>query len=363
MPHCSASAWASCSSLIRPWLSAILPSNWPGCCCCSSSSASSWSSVMKPEVDEDLTDAANRHERDLVARFRLAVFVVLRLIVLGPFLPSSSSSNSPRSALAMRAASSSGVCGLGQHVVPWLHFCSFQSLNSESSEQDHALLGPGLDGRGDAEGLVFANQVADGRVAHQQLVGRAAPAADLGDQRLREHADDRRGELRADLVLLVGRKDVDDAVDRALGAGGVQRAEHDVAGFGGADGGFDRGQVAQLTHQDHVGILPQGTAQRLGEAGHVDADLALVDRRLLVGVIELDRVLDRDDVVIEVLVQVVDHAGQRGALARAGRPGDQKQTAGPLNQSHAGRRQAQLLHASTAWPESAAAPWRCCRAA
>ena len=32
---------------------------------------------------------------------------------------------------------------------------------------------------------------------------------------------------------LVG-KDVDDAVDRALGAGGVQRAEHDVARFGGA---------------------------------------------------------------------------------------------------------------------------------
>ena len=32
---------------------------------------------------------------------------------------------------------------------------------------------------------------------------------------------------------------------------------------------------------------------------HVDADFALVDRRLLVVVIELDRVFDRDDVVVD----------------------------------------------------------------
>ena len=49
------------------------------------------------------------------------------------------------------------------------------------------------------------------------------------------------------------------------------------------DGRLDRGQVAQLAHQDHVGILPQGAAQRLGKTWHVDADLALVDGRFLVG--------------------------------------------------------------------------------
>ena len=122
-------------------------------------------------------------------------------------------------------------------------------------QQDHAHLGAGLDGRVDAERFVFANQVADGRVAHQQFVRGDAAAADLGNQRLRKHADDRGRKLRANLILLARGEHVDDAVDRALGAGGVQRAEHDVARFGGADGRLDRGQIAQLAHEDDVGVL------------------------------------------------------------------------------------------------------------
>ena len=104
------------------------------------------------------------------------------------------------------------------------------------------------------------------------------------------------------------REDVDDAVDRALGRVGVQRAEDDVAGFGRRDGRLDRLQVAHFADQDDVGVHPQGAADGLGEVGHVDADLALVDRRLLVLVVVLDRVFDRDDVVVEVVVDVVDHA-------------------------------------------------------
>ncbi len=50
------------------------------------------------------------------------------------------------------------------------------------------------------------------------------------------------------------------------GAGGVQRAEHDVPRFGRGDGRFDRFQVAQFADQDHVGVLPQRAANRLGEA-------------------------------------------------------------------------------------------------
>ena len=48
------------------------------------------------------------------------------------------------------------------------------------------------------------------------------------------------------------------------------------------DGRLDRFQIAHFADQDHVGVLPQGAAERFGEAGHVDADFALVDRRLLV---------------------------------------------------------------------------------
>ena len=54
--------------------------------------------------------------------------------------------------------------------------------------------------------------------------------------------------------------------------------------------------VAHLADQDHVGVLAQDAAHRLGEALGVRADLALVDDRVLVAVQVLDRVLDRDDV-------------------------------------------------------------------
>src|SRR5215216_3548764 len=58
------------------------------------------------------------------------------------------------------------------------------------------------------------------------------------------------------------------------------------------------------------------------------ADLALVDQAALVGVEELDRVLDGHDVVVALPVGQVDQAGQGGRLARAGGPGDQHEPPG-----------------------------------
>jgi hypothetical protein len=59
----------------------------------------------------------------------------------------------------------------------------------------------------------------------------------------------------------------------------------------------------------------------------VGADLALVDHRLLVLEQELDRVLDGEDVARDLLVAVVHHRGQRGALAGAGGAHHQQQAA------------------------------------
>ncbi len=124
----------------------------------------------------------------------------------------------------------------------------------------------------------------------------------------------------------------------------MERAEDDVPGFGRCDGCFDRLQVAHFADEDYVRVLPQRAAQRLGEARHIDADFALIDRRFLAVVVELDRVFDRDDVVIDRLVDVVDHAGQRRALAGPGRPGHQEQSARSHAELGADGRRAQLLH-------------------
>src|SRR5215217_5580202 len=63
------------------------------------------------------------------------------------------------------------------------------------------------------------------------------------------------------------------------------------------------------------------------------ADLALVDQAALVGVEELDRVLDGHDVVVALPVGQVDQAGQGGRLARAGGPGDQHEAPGQAGEA------------------------------
>ena len=59
----------------------------------------------------------------------------------------------------------------------------------------------------------------------------------------------------------------------------------------------------------------------------VEPDLALVDDAAVVGVQDLDRVLDRDDVLLPRAVDVVDHRRERRRLARAGRAGDEHEAA------------------------------------
>ena len=76
-------------------------------------------------------------------------------------------------------------------------------------------------------------------------------------------------------------------------------------------------QVADLADQDDVRVLPQHVPQRRGEGERVGADLALGDVGLHVAVQELDRVLDRDHVDPAILVDVMDHRGERGGLARS----------------------------------------------
>ena len=115
----------------------------------------------------------------------------------------------------------------------------------------------------------------------------------LGDDPLQ-----RDRELGPHLALLLGREDVDDPVDGLRGRLGVQGGEDEVAGLGGGQRGRDRLQVPHLADEDHVGVLSQGGAQAEGEVRRVGADLALVDDRAFVLVQELDRVLDREDVVL-----------------------------------------------------------------
>jgi hypothetical protein len=193
--------------------------------------------------------------------------------------------------------------------------------------------------------LALADVRGDGVVADQGFKCRDAAAALLLEQRLGHDALERGRQHGADLRLALGRELVDDAVDRRGRRSRVQRAEHEVAGFRGFDCDLDRLEVAHFTDQHDVGVFAQSRAQRPLEALGVAVHFALVDEALFRFVHELDRILDRDDVLGARVVDVVDHRRQRGRLARAGRTGHQHETLGEVAQIEHALGQAELLGA------------------
>ena len=103
-------------------------------------------------------------------------------------------------------------------------------------------------------------------------------------------------------------------------ASSVCRVERARSRLGRLHRGLRRHRIAQLPDQDHVRIGTQRSAQGLLERGRVQPDFTLVDDALRVSVEELDRVFDRDDVTVPCSVDVPDDRGERGRLARSGRP-------------------------------------------
>ena len=146
--------------------------------------------------------------------------------------------------------------------------------------------------------LRLADQVPDRVVGDEDLErGDAALAVRRRDERLGDDTLQRARDLRADLILLRGREDVDRsgrssrarsacAACRRRGGRSRPRSARSRSSRGRASrrGGSRRGPGA-------------ARAKRAAEARRVGADLALVDDAALVPVQELDRVLDRDDVV------------------------------------------------------------------
>ena len=154
------------------------------------------------------------------------------------------------------------------------------------------------------------------------------------------------GDHDAHLLLLLGREDVDDAVDRRRRALRVQRAEDEVTGLRGGQRGRDRLEVAHLADEDHVRVLAERSLQRFAEARCVRADLALVDDALLVPVHELDRILDGEDVLGARAVDLVDDRRERRRLTGAGRAGDEHEPARIRRRGCAGSAGAGALRAS-----------------
>ena len=113
------------------------------------------------------------------------------------------------------------------------------------------------DGDGFRQRRPFGEQfdLGGGRRATDGAMGADAAHQALGEdaQHSRSHEEARHAQ-------------VDQACDGSGRIIGVERAEDEVARLGRLDGDPGRFGVADLAHEDHVGILAQDGAQRLGEA-------------------------------------------------------------------------------------------------
>jgi hypothetical protein len=162
-------------------------------------------------------------------------------------------------------------------------------------------------------------EVGDQGRIEQHLDRRHPPLAVLlRQQALRDQRTQIEGKVHQQLVAALFGEEVDDPVDRLVGAVGMQRGQAQVSGFGKGDGVVHGLPIPDFAHHDHVRCLPQGVLQRDFPGVGVDADLALGDDAFLVLMHELDRVFDGDDVTLAIAVAVIDQRGQRGGFAGAG---------------------------------------------
>ena len=86
----------------------------------------------------------------------------------------------------------------------------------------------------------------------------------------------------------------------------------EMAGVAQFERGFHGFAVADFADQDDVRCFAQGRSERAAIAQGVDADFALIDDGLEIGVREFYRVLDGEDVAAHGAVALVDHGGKRG---------------------------------------------------
>ncbi len=190
----------------------------------------------------------------------------------------------------------------------------------------HADVLSGLHQRSDLNRFGVPDQIADSRGTDQNLQCRTAPLlVDSLEQVLCDHNAQRGGEGVANLRLLRGWKNFDDAVDCFGGIFRMQRAEYQMPGRRCLYRQGDGFEVSHLADEDNVRIFPEGPPQSRTKRDGVEADFSMVDDTALTLVDKFDRIFNGQDMIFPVTVRIVDHCRQSRRLSAAGRTCDQHQ--------------------------------------
>ncbi len=103
----------------------------------------------------------------------------------------------------------------------------------------------------------------------------------------------------------------------------MNRPEHQVTRFSRVNRGFERFTVSHFPHQHDVGVFSHRMFHRDVEVNHVLPDLTLIDQTLVGRVDEFNRVFDRQNVLVHVAVDPVEHRRNRRTLSGTRHTGQQ----------------------------------------
>ena len=129
-----------------------------------------------------------------------------------------------------------------------------------------------------------------------------------------------------------GRKDIKDARDGLRSVIRMQRRENQVSGFGG-------GQAAAMVSLSRISPIriTSGSCRRTARTAWAKLGVSmpefnLLDERFLILVLKLDRIFNRDDVIMAAAVDCVDQSRHRGGFTASCGPGQQDEALPPLSQ-------------------------------
>ena len=194
-------------------------------------------------------------------------------------------------------------------------------------ETQHAALRAGAYRLLHADDIALLDEFRDVRGVHHDLGGRDPQAAFRRNQALRKNGAQILREVQKYLIVLVARKHVDDAIERFGAIIGMQRRDAQMSRAGERDRRLHGFTIANFADQYHIGRGAHGAAQRARKCLGVEAHFPLIDDGFLVGVQELDRVLNGQDMIGRGFVAVIDHCRERRGLAGAGGADHQNQAA------------------------------------
>ena len=124
----------------------------------------------------------------------------------------------------------------------------------------------------------------------------------------------------------------------------MKRSKHEVARFRRGDRQLNRFEIAHFPDHDDVGIFTKRSPQRPRERIGVKVHFALIHVAASRGDDELDRVFQRDDVVLAISVDLVNEGRQRRRFPARNRSCDEDEAVGVLEQWLDRFRQTEIVH-------------------